>query len=156
MRGRLVVVTVVALALVGCATGERAGITPAPTSPPASAPTATSTAGAWDVDVRVINEFGAAGTATVTFTDGRTKVLTFTAADQDLIEKDRVLVGQTVSMDIDVTDPPKEDRQVVCTIASFKLSVASEGGSLASNIGSDKFRCTWTNDGTVVMPKPEE
>lgn len=137
-----------ALTLTGCATS----VPPSPTAEP----TAISTVGAWDVNMSLINEFGAAGTASFTFADGHTKVISFTEAAHDFTEKDLVLVGQSVTVEVDVTKPPK-DSYVVCTIAAPKLTVATEGGgTLASNTGTGKFTCTWTNDGTVVMPKPEE
>jgi hypothetical protein len=148
MNLRLPALALTALALIGCATSVQPS--------PAAKPTPTSTVGAWDVNMNLINQVGAAGTASFTFADGHTKVINFTEPAQDFTEKDLVLVGQSVTVEVDVTKPPK-DSYVVCTIAAPKLTVATEGGgTLASSTGTGKFTCTWTNDGTVVMPKPEE
>lgn len=132
------------------------GCTPGVQAAPSPSPTPKSTVGAWDVNLTVLNQVGAAGTASFTFADGHTKVVSFTGPAQDFTEEDRVLVGQTVTVEVDVTTPPKYS-YVVCTIAAFELTVATEGGdTLDSNTGTGKFTCTWTNDGTLVMPKPEE
>lgn len=108
--------------------------------------------------MNLINQVGASGTASFTFADGHTKVINFTERAQDFTEKDLVLVGQSVTLEVDVTKPPK-DSYVVCTINAPKLTVATEGGglaTLASSTGTAKFTCKWTNDGTLVMPKPEK
>lgn len=140
-------VALVGFALTGCATSVPP-VSPAPSTP-------ASTLGAWDVTMTLINQVGAAGTASFTFADGHTKVINFNEPAADFTEKDRVLVGQSVAVDIEVTKPPK-DSYVVCTISASKLTIATEGGgTLNSNTGTGRFRCTWTNDGTVVMPRPE-
>ena len=148
MNLRLLALALTGVVLTGCATS----VQPSPAPKPAS----TSMVGAWDVNMNLINQAGAAGTAFFTFADGHTKVVNFTEPAQDFTEKDLVLVGQSVTVEVDVTKPPKES-YVVCTISAPKLTVATEGGgTLASSTGTGKFTCTWTNDGTVVMPEPEE
>jgi hypothetical protein len=150
MNLRILAVVLTALALGGCA----ASVQPRP----AAKPTPTSTVGAWDVNMNLINQVGAAGTASFTFADGHTKVVNFTEAGQDLTERDLVLVGQSVTVAVNVTKMPKNS-YIVCSIAAFELTVATEGaGTLVSGTGTrtGKFTCAWTNDGTLVMPKPEE
>lgn len=150
MNLRLPALTLTALALIGCTTSVQPS--------PAAKPTPTSTVGAWEVSMNVINQVGAAGTASFTFADGHTKVINLTESALVVTEKDLVLVGQSVMVEVDVTKPPK-DSYVVCTIEAPKITLATEGGgvgTLASSTGTAKFTCTWTNDGTLMMPEPEK
>lgn len=148
MNIRILALALTGLALIGCATSEQPG--------PAAEPTATSTLGAWEVNLNLVNQVGAVGRASFTFADGRTRIIEFAENAEDLTEKDLVLVGQGVTVEVDVTKPPT-DGYVVCTISAPKFTVATEGGgTLDSNTGTGTFSCSWANDGTVVMPEPED